>query len=248
MSDPAPDPNPPVDPAQGPAANARTVIVPTHPHGGWIVAILVVMWVASLAGAWFWAGHRASSAAPSTDRAQPEADTQLQQRVTTLQMSDKISRQANRELQQTLAEREEEVAGLRADVAFYERLVGSTGRRKGLSVHDVELHRDSDGSWRYTAMLTQNLNRGAVSKGGLTLSVEGTRGGKLARLGWDDLLQTPQAPPQRFEFRYFQRLEGSLLLPQGFVPGRVIAQLKPDRGGSAEQAFAWAEAATAATK
>ncbi len=207
-------------------------------------ALIAALWIASLLGAWFSASYRVvptpvAVAAPAT------ADPQLQQRVATLQMSDRISRQANRELQQTLAEREEEVAGLRADVAFYERLVGSTGQRKGLSVHDVELRRDSDGSWRYTAMLTQNLNRGAVSKGGLTLSVEGTRGGKLTRLAWADLLQNPNAPPQRFEFRYFQRVEGSLVLPQGFVPGRVIAQVRADRGGTAEQAFAWAEATEA---
>src|SRR5262245_35474206 len=46
----------------------------------------------------------------------------LQQRVTTLSRSDQISREANRDLQGTLAERDEEIAGLRADVAFYERL------------------------------------------------------------------------------------------------------------------------------
>ena len=225
-----------------PATEHRDTVAPSSGPSVWRIAVVTVLWIASLAGAWLWASQGAATAVAVPATASSVADPQLQQRVTTLQMSDKISRQANRELQQTLAEHEEEVAGLRADVAFYERLVGSTGQRKGLSVHDVELRRDNDGSWRYTAMLTQNLNRGAVSKGSLTLSVEGTRGGKLARLRWDDLLQTPQAPPQRFEFRYFQRLEGSLLLPQGFVPGRVIAQLKPDRGGSAEQAFTWTEA------
>ena len=204
-------------------------------------AVIAALWLASLAGTWFWASNRALPPA-SAGATPPGADAQLQQRVATLQMSDRISRQANRELQETLAEREEEVAGLRADVAFYERLVGSTGQRKGLSVHDVELRRDSDGSWRYTAMLTQNLNRGAVSKGALTLSVEGTRNGKLTRLDWTDLLQDPKAPPQRFEFRYFQRLEGSLALPKGFVPGRVIAQVKADRGATVEQAFAWTDA------
>lgn len=222
---------------------AHGAIPQRRPAGG-MLAVIAALWIASLIGAWFWASPRASPA-PVASGAPAAADAQLQQRVTTLQMSDRISRQANRELQQTLAEREEEVAGLRADVAFYERLVGSTGQRKGLSVHDVELRRDSDGSWRYTAMLTQNLNRGAVSKGGLTLSVEGTRNGKLTRLAWADLLQNPNAPPQRFEFRYFERLEGSLVLPQGFVPGRVIAQIKADRGGTAKQAFPWAEATSA---
>jgi len=77
--------------------------------------------------------------------------------------------------------------------------------------------------------------------------VEGTRDGKLTRLDWGQLLQSPQAPAQRFEFRYFQRLEGTVLLPEGFVPGRVIARVRADGGGSAEQAFSWQDA-TATTE
>ncbi|MCL1635579.1 hypothetical protein M2650_13200 [Luteimonas sp. SX5] len=223
----------------------RFVIVPARRHGWLWAGLIAAFWLASLAALWWFAGAgKAGSAAPTA--ASPAQTAQAQQQLATLQMSDRISRQANRELQQTLAEREEEIAGLRADVAFYERLVGATGQRKGLNVHEILMRRDNDGSWRYTATLTQNINRGAVTKGDLTLSVEGTRDGKLVRLDWGQLLQKPQAPPQRFEFRYFQRLEGSVLLPQGFVPGRVIARVRADGGGSAEQAFAW-DAATAET-
>lgn len=229
-----------------PTPDPRFVIVPARRHAWRWAALIALLWLASLAAVWwFFAGAAAPSAAPASPS--PEQAAQSQQQMATLQMSDRISRQANRELQQTLAEREEEIAGLRADVAFYERLVGATGQRKGLNVHEVQMRRDNDGSWRYTATLTQNLNRGAVTKGDLTLSVEGTRDGKLTRLDWGQLLQNPQAPAQRFEFRYFQRLEGSVLLPQGFVPGRVIARVRADGGGGAEQAFSWQDA-TATTE
>jgi len=230
-----------------PTPDPRFVIVPARRHPWLWATLIAVLWLASLAGTWWLASAaRPASAGAAAGPAAAVAAAQSQQQLATLQMSDRISRQANRELQQTLAEREEEIAGLRADVAFYERLVGATGQRKGLNVHEIQMRRDNDGSWRYTATLTQNINRGAVSKGDLTLSVEGTRDGKLERLDWGQLLQKPQAPPQRFEFRYFQRLEGSVLLPQGFVPGRVIARLRADGGSNAEQAFAW-DAATAAT-
>lgn len=230
-----------------PTPDPRFVIVPARRHPWLWAGLIAVLWLASLAAVWWLAGGQGTTGAAGVAPAVPaQAVQQSQQQLATLQMSDRISRQANRELQQTLAEREEEIAGLRADVAFYERLVGATGQRKGLNVHEIQMRRDNDGSWRYTATLTQNINRGAVSKGDLTLSVEGTRDGKLVRLDWGQLLQNPQAPPQRFEFRYFQRLEGSVLLPQGFVPGRVIARLRVDGGSNAEQAFAW-DAATAAT-
>ena len=227
-----------------PTPDPRFVIVPARRHPWRWAAVVAALWLISLALVWWLVPRAPAPAAGAATTPAPVSAAQSQQQLATLQMSDRISRQANRELQQTLAEREEEIAGLRADVAFYERLVGATGQRKGLNVHEIQMRRDNDGSWRYTATLTQNINRGAVSKGDLTLSVEGTRDGKLVRLDWGQLLQKPQAPPQRFEFRYFQRLEGSVLLPEGFVPGRVIAKVQPDGGGSTEQAFAW-EAATA---
>src|SRR5690606_40134283 len=99
--------------------------------------------------------------------------------------SAQVSGDANRELPGTRAERDEEIAGLRADVAFSERFVGSTAQRHGLSVHQLQLQpQAASGTWHFTATLTQNLNRGAVNRGRLTLSVEGTRDGKLEELDW----------------------------------------------------------------
>src|SRR5688572_23932380 len=117
-----------------------------------------------------------------------------------------------------LADKDEQIAGLRADVAFYERFVGSGGERKGLTVHSAEFAREAGGSWRYQIVLTQSLNRGALSQGEMRFDVEGVQAGKLATVNWDTLQQTPGAPGQQYEFRYFQRLPGSIVLPAGFTP------------------------------
>jgi len=235
MSSPAPD-------------KPRFVIVPHRPHARVLPAIAAVLWVASLFAVGYWASTRA---APGLSKAKAELAVasrratqaealvkQLRQNVATLRRSDQISRSANTELQASLAEREEEVSGLRADVAFYERLVGATGQRRGLSVHDVLFQPEAGGGWRYTVTLTQNLNRGAISKGEARVLVEGVSGGRLKSLRWEDLLQKPGAPGQSFSFRYFQQLEGSIMLPEGFTPQRVRVQLRSD-GGSVDQAFPW---------
>src|SRR3546814_7912475 len=93
-----------------------------------------------------------ATARPRDQRARVEA---LEQQVATLKRSDQISRDANRDLQGTLAERDEEIAGLRADVAFYERFVGATGQRRGLTVHQLHLQPQSDQAWHFTTTLTQ---------------------------------------------------------------------------------------------
>jgi hypothetical protein len=137
-----------------------------------------------------------------------------------------------------LAEREEEVSGLRADVAFYERLVGSTGQRLGLRVHEAKFAPETGGTWHYTVTLTQNLNRGAISKGSMRFVVDGVRAGKLGTVKWEELVQTPNAPGKPFSFRYFQQLEDSVMLPPGFTPQRVRVTLQGN-AGTVEQTFTW---------
>lgn len=168
--------------------------------------------------------------------------SELQQQVTNLSRSDQISREANQQLQETLAERDEEIAALRADVAFYERFVGPTAQRRGLSVHALELKPQDARIWHFTATLTQNVNQGAVTEGRATLALEGTRDGQLQQLDWASLRQQPDAPGVAYSFKFFQRVEGDLFLPEGFQPARVIVRLAPNGGRVVEQSFTWAEA------
>jgi hypothetical protein len=170
---------------------------------------------------------------------------QLHQQVATLTRSDQISRDANRDLQGALADRDEEIAGLRADVAFYERLVGATAQRRGLSVHALRLQPQNGPAWHFTSTLTQNLNRGAVSDGTLTLAIEGTRDGKLQRLAWGDLRQQPGAPGVGYSFKYFQQVEGDVFLPPGLTPVKITVRLQPRSGAAIEQSFSWADATRA---
>ena len=213
-----------------------------------VTALVVVALLFGLWGAW-----RVLAPAPGDARARLEASEAarqamqaeheaLQQRVATLSRSDQISREANRELQGTLAERDEEIAGLRADVAFYERLVGATAQRRGLSVHAITMQPQSDAAWHFQSTLTQNLNRGAVSSGRLTLAVEGSRGGRLQTLDWDALRQQDDAPGVDYSFKYFQQVEGDVFLPEGFEPVRVTVRLQPRSGAAVEQSFTWAQA------
>ena len=226
----------------------ESVTAPADSHlRGWLI-IAGVLWAASLFGVWTLASRQAAPSLGTVSgelvdsgkqvREQKRQLDQLRQEVATLKRSDQISRNANSELQSTLTEREEEISGLRADVDFYERLVGSTGKRQGLRVHEANFVPESGGTWHYTVTLTQNLNRGAISKGTMRFAVEGVRGGKLSTIKWDELLNKPGAPGKPYSFRYFQELEDSVMLPPGFTPQRVRVSLSSN-GNAADQTFAW---------
>lgn len=217
-------------------------------RGVLLAVVFVLLWLASLAAMWQWTSDNVVSGADDSQQRLRAAERELaslraqteefDQRGATLSRSDQISRQANRELQATLAQRDEEIAGLRADVAFYERLVGPTAKRQGLNVFSSEFARNGGNAWKYRIVLTQNLNRGAISAGGMRFSIEGTQNGKLATLDWAQLHQQPGVAEQPYSFRYFQQMEGSVMLPAGFVPQRVRVSL---RGGDVaiERDFDW---------
>ena len=143
-----------------------------------------------------------------------------------------------------IAERDEEVAALRADVDFYERFVGATAQRRGLSVHELHLERRAGEAWHFTATLTQNLNRGVINRGDLQLEIEGTRDGRLQTLDWQALRQDTEAPPVDYSFRYFQQVEGDFVLPGGFRPVSVTVRLGPSDGKDIVQEFDWQDATT----
>lgn len=208
-----------------------------------VVALLLGLW-----GAW-----RSFAPQPGNAREQLAAQAtqiaDLQQQVANLRRSDQISRQANADLQATLAERDEEIAGLRADVAFYERFVGATAQRRGLGVHELKLEQQHDPQlWHFVATLTQNLNRDTVNSGYLQVWVEVTDGRTMRRLDWAVLRQQANAPGIAYSFKYFQQVQGDIVLPRGARPVRVIARLQPDAGVALEQSFTWASvlAATSA--
>lgn len=221
--------------APGPAAAPRKFSF------NWIHGLIAVVLLSLGFGVWGLVTVFAGGGADDPQVLQEQVEA-LEQRVTTLARSDQISREANRELQGALAEREEQVAGLRAEVAFYERFVGSTAQRRGLSVHELQIRQGEGRVWHFAATLTQNLDRGQASEGGLTLAIEGSRNGRLEQLEWSDLRQHDEAPPVEYSFKYFQQVEGDVVLPDGFIPVRVTVRVAPARGDAVEQSFPWADA------
>ena len=215
-----------------------------HPR---LAAVLLVL-AALVFGGWgLWRayGPQPANAGERLSEAVARIDV-LEQEAATLKRSDQISRQANADLQGTLTERDEEIASLRADIAFYERFVGATAQRHGLSVHELKLEPQRDPQlWHFVATLTQNLNRGAVNHGRLLLSVEASEDGRMQKLGWSELRQQRNAPGIDYSFKYCQQVDGDLMLPAGIKPVRLIVRLLPASGAAVEQSFTWSEATAA---
>lgn len=228
------------------------VVRPHRPERRLRIVILVILaWLASLLLALGLMHLLQGQIASVVDHsalvnAQHEIDT-LRQRNAALERSEQVARAANADLQQTLRDHQEQIAGLRADLAFFSRLTGGGGKREGLNVHGVRVQAaDSERVYNVIATLTQNLKTGQVAGGHVHLEVSGVLAGKLTTLTWSQLAPDQEANGLAFSFKYFQQIKATVMLPDGFEPKRirVIADAGGDMG-HADQEFAWSDAMTA---
>lgn len=231
-----------------------------RPHdadrGGRRGVLLGLLWLASVAAAAFAGAHFAAPLMSSTQArlsaVNAAADEQAQEleavraTVADAQRDAQVAQATNRELQETLREREQEIAALRADLGFYQRLVGGSERRT-LGVHTIALRalEDDPRAFAFELTLTQNLKKSALTEGSAQIAVEGVRDGQVVTVPWRELSGRADGAPLGFSFKYFQRIEGTLALPASLVPNRILVSATSRGGERAEQAFAWDEALAA---
>ncbi|WP_109126979.1 DUF6776 family protein [Dyella sp. C11] len=209
---------------------------------------LGVAWLTSLVIVGLLVGGLARRATPAANeqrqvKALAKQNDELQQQVTNLQRAGQVADIATQSLRKTLSEREEEISGLRADLGFYSRLTGGDAQREGLKVQEVRLLPvENSHAWNLTFSLTQNAKRGDDVTGNAMVSVEGLRGDKVVQLDWPALGDAAQKDGMPFRFKYFQQLQGTIVLPADFRPTRLIIKAQPAGDDPVTRTVAWGEA------
>lgn len=187
--------------------------------GAWVLSLVVVAAIA-----WFAAARVPAAIAVRGGNRDLKADNEdLRQQVANLQRAGQVADIAAKELKRNLAERDEEISGLRTDLAFYSRLVGGGGQRDGLKIQGARTSsvKGTANAWNLVVTLTQNARRGELVKGSLKLAIEGIQDNKVATLEGAALGQGAQMTELPFSFKYFQQIQGSFTLPAGFKPTRL---------------------------
>ena len=208
--------------------------------------LLSLIWAASLFAVFFLLQRFGAVADQAVlSKIVKERDDLLKQ-VAVAKRGEQVASAANGELQQNLRDRQEEIAGLRADLAFYSRLTDGHSKPEGLSVHGIHLKPGASAHvYNFIVTLTQTLKSGEVSSGHVRVSVSGVRAGKLVTLGWGDVAPNTDAAGLSFSFKYFQQVSGSLMLPEDFTPNRIQVDAAGSEAGRVDQEFAWNDALSA---
>ena len=203
-------------------------------------AALIVGAVAAACLAAFVAGRVAADAdrraVRTTAAALEAADAEVQglrEQLAVAERSSQVDREAHAQLRQTLVGLNDEILQLREELAFYRGIVSPADARRGVRVHDLTVDGAGD-AWRFSLMLIQAMqhDRQAEGRAHLTLIGAGPDGPQRVPVVADGIA---------YDFRYFQPLDGDILLPQGFIPERIEVELRPrsTREDQVQQVFDW---------
>jgi hypothetical protein len=150
-----------------------------------------------------------------------------------------IKRKAYDEVAQTLAISSKEIATLKENVRFYESIIEGDEKNQGLQIKTVSLHEDGTaGQYRYKVIIVNSNFGKNKSKGKLAIELEGIQNGELKTI---KVAGDKAGASSSLLFKYFQRVDGLLIVPDGFKPQRmhVTASLTSGKAAKKEKWYDW---------
>lgn len=164
---------------------------------------------------------------------------ELRTQVALVERSTQMDKQAYTEVDTNLKSLQSEILELREEVSFYRGIVAPKESSTGIRIERLKLDQANDERvYRYNLVITQVLKNDKIVEGVVDVVVTGLQDGRLVQLALDRLA-TSGRKRLDFQFRYFQRFEGDMLLPEGFSPRTVEISVKPRQRKEVESSFDW---------
>lgn len=135
-----------------------------------------------------------------------------------------IERAAQKQLAVQVKNLEDENIRLKEDLAFFESLLPNAIGPQGVSIRRLKIDQVAPNQLRYRLLIMQGGKGDQFFSGNLQLSVSALQAGKNAMMVFPDATPGEQ---QKFvlRFKYYQRVEGVLTLPEGVVVKQVQARV-----------------------
>jgi len=156
-----------------------------------------------------------------------QRESELEAQVALLQRGRQIDGIATEEAKLQIRELQQEMLELGEEIAFYRGIVAPNEAKTGLRIQRFELlPLTEDKLFHYRLVLTQVLKNNQVTQGGVEVTLQGVEQGMPKDYQLEDVVAQP-FKDLKFRFKYFQKFEGDILLPESFVPHSVEVRVKP---------------------
>lgn len=228
------------------------IVVPYQPWRtafNWVVIILIV--VSSSAGFYFYgygAGIQVSGdAREERDTLLIQMDDMnsqmsfLQQELINAEQASAVDRQALEEVQDTILNFRETIAQLEEDVLYYKQIMSPENNDTGLMIGQLDLVNMNDaGRVRYRLELRQVGNNDNIISGYANVNILGSQDRQEISMPLRSVAVDENQLDIRLQFRYFQNIQGELLLPERFEPlGVQIIAVDEGNDETVQKSFAW---------
>lgn len=153
--------------------------------------------------------------------------SQLLRQLALLQQSSDVEFKAYKEVKQSLSDMQTRMLELDEELSLYKSIVSTSELQRGLHLQDVRVIKaGEEGGFLYKLVLAQVRGNGRKAQGGVEIKIKGKQKGVTATYSLNDL--SPQyLGDMSFSFKYFQRIEGKLSIPKGFLPISLEIEIKP---------------------
>ncbi|WP_317933386.1 DUF6776 family protein [Halioxenophilus sp. WMMB6] len=233
------------------ASSARMVVVPHRPWRtplmllGWVLSILVTIAIASFTTSVYTRARiqdlELLNQNLEVELSQFEADAEsLRQQVTNFRMSSDIDKMAAQDVRQEILRLQTHITELEQEISFYRGLMDPSSTQQGLGIGKVELFATTEPRRIHYRVVVQQVaaNHNLVS-GNLSVDIVGRLDGRAKTLHIQDLSEQIDSDGIKLRFKYFQTIEGEMLLPEGFEPQRLELEASASKLGSISEKIDW---------
>lgn len=169
--------------------------------------------------------------------------SKLEQQVANLRLATEVDRKANEEVRAQVVELKNQLAEMEQDNTFYRSLMRPNASDQGLIVDppSVVALAGSVNKYQYKVVIKQIVAQHRLLSGHLEFEILGRQDEVLRKLALKDISDAVNVEQLKLRFKYFQRIEGEMVLPEGFVPERIQLKVVVQRPKKAvvEKKFGW---------
>ena len=232
----------------------KMVVVPYRPGRRFALVTLLVLGLGAGAVGGFMFGYTNTLRSQQSEQATQQElseqlisteteNAELRRQVAILDRSSVMDQLASEVVQETLLSLRGRVGQLEQDVVYYRQVVSAEIEDTGLIISQLDIDATREANrYRYKLVLRQQDADGdTFLTGHVNVNLVGSQGEEQQILSLRELSAEQDELNIRLRFKYFQNIEGELVLPDNFVPDRlqVAAVSVEPVGKSINQDFSW---------
>jgi len=231
----------------------KMIVVPYRPWRKTMTRLGILLLVAATGAGFFFYGYSEGvfvngDARQERDELMLQVDDMtnqllvMQQELTNSEQANAVDRQALKEVQATIINLRETIAQLEEDVLYYKQIMSPENNETGLMIGQLDLlETELQNRIRYRLELRQVGNNDNVVSGYANVNILGTRERQEISMPLRSLAVDEDQLDIKLQFRYFQNIQGELILPDGFIPlgVQILAVDEGNDGKTIQKNFAW---------